>query len=100
MAATLLALTMELRQQVISESMHIELKGEKDRVRTPLSRICKLLQTDIHELHKSWLPGATTDILVRDSGSMRAFKALRCQYEQLVKSIGRSCEAIRTVWLS
>lgn len=102
----------EIRQHIIANSLRIELKKEpqfvnhshdterhrgKHRVITSFSCVCRLLQADLTELRKVWLPSATTNTLVIDGDGLYAFDALNQEFEQLAEAIDNPWAGIQTV---
>ncbi|KAF2494490.1 hypothetical protein BU16DRAFT_539774 [Lophium mytilinum] len=98
MTSPLLALPAEIRQQIISETFHVEFKNSDYRVQAPRG-ICRQLDTDIKEALVSWLPEGTTKALVKNSAGMRGFVPFQRHFDLRAASSNRTWSNIREVRL-
>ncbi|KAF2801896.1 uncharacterized protein BDZ99DRAFT_527863 [Mytilinidion resinicola] len=94
---TLLTLPAELRQKILSETIHIRFGTSGAAISSPAASACRQLRGDVKEILPSWLPTASTPTIIQTPTGMDKLHVLDKVLKQRAESSNRSWPGFQTI---
>ncbi|KAF2490219.1 hypothetical protein BU16DRAFT_543568 [Lophium mytilinum] len=102
---TLTTLPAEIRQQIVAETITINVGGAQASsngphpfsLSTPLNGLCKILQADVEQIHRGWLPGPKSILRISSPAAVRHLNRVQRYYRNLAESTRREWSSFEEI---